>query len=129
VINAILYATSAQLDPILLEPRPKQSPARSGHGASGRGSRSEEAPDLVLSGRSSESVCYLPGRIDISKVRRWRDIERGPSGYKIMKRFMVRGHWRRANPDWQDQRLRWIEPYWKGPELARIIEHEYRLTP
>jgi hypothetical protein len=39
----------------------------------------------------------------------------------------VRGHWRRANPIWQDQRVRWIEPYWKGPDLAAIVEKEYRL--
>jgi len=23
--------------------------------------------------------------------------------------------------------LRWIEPYWKGPELAAIVEREYKL--
>jgi hypothetical protein len=46
-----------------------------------------------------------------------------------MKRFMVRGHWRCANPSWQDQALRWIEPYWKGPEMAAVIEKEYRMVP
>jgi hypothetical protein len=46
-----------------------------------------------------------------------------------MKRLMVRGHWRCANPSWQDQALRWIEPYWKGPEMAAVIEKEYRMVP
>ena len=46
---------------------------------------------------------------------------------KISARFMVRGHWRRANPSRTDQRQRWIEPYWKGPEIATVIEREYRL--
>jgi len=23
--------------------------------------------------------------------------------------------------------VRWIEPYWKGPELSAIIEKEYKL--
>jgi hypothetical protein len=40
---------------------------------------------------------------------------------------MVRGHWRRAAKSWTDQRLRWIEPYWKGPDVAAIIERAYRL--
>ncbi|MBI4604124.1 MAG: hypothetical protein HY721_19375 [Planctomycetes bacterium] len=46
-----------------------------------------------------------------------------------MKRFLVRGHWRRANPDWKDQRIRWIEPYWKGSDIARVIEKQYLLRP
>ena len=46
-----------------------------------------------------------------------------------MTRFMVRGHWRRARADWKDQCLRWMEPYWKGPELAAVIEREYQMKP
>jgi hypothetical protein len=46
----------------------------------------------------------------------------------IHKRFWVRGHWRRANAGWQDQRVRWIEPYLKGPDAAAIIEREYELV-
>lgn len=30
---------------------------------------------------------------------------------------------------WTDQRLRGVEPYWKGPELAAMIEREYPLKP
>jgi hypothetical protein len=44
-----------------------------------------------------------------------------------LRRHMVRGHWRRAAKNWTDRRLRWIEPYWKGPDMAAIIEHAYRL--
>jgi len=29
--------------------------------------------------------------------------------------------------NWTHHRLRWIEPYWKGPDMAAIIEHAYRL--
>lgn len=43
-----------------------------------------------------------------------------------MARFLVRGHWRAAR-GWTDQRVRWIEPYWRGPELGPTIEKEYRL--
>jgi hypothetical protein len=47
--------------------------------------------------------------------------------YVIQKRFWVRGHWRRANPNWHDQRLHWIAPHLKGPELTAIVEREYEL--
>jgi hypothetical protein len=40
---------------------------------------------------------------------------------------MVHGHWRRPARSWTEQRLHWIEPYWKGPNLAAIIEKQYRL--
>ena len=126
VINAILYATSAHLDPIILEP----ARGRRGKGARKKGRSENHADATVLRlGRSSEAVYYLPGTIDISRIRSLRDIENSHEGRKIMTRFMVRGHWRRALPSWKDQRLRWIEPYWKGPEMATIIEREYRLKP
>ncbi|MBM4321625.1 MAG: hypothetical protein FJ125_17200, partial [Deltaproteobacteria bacterium] len=48
---------------------------------------------------------------------------------KLMHRFMVRGHWRRPAASWKEQRPRWIEPYWKGPDMAAIVEREYRLKP
>ena len=81
-----------------------------------------------LSGKySSEDVFYLPGRIPISQLRALQQVERGANGHELMARFMVRGHWRRASRGWHDPRLRWIEPYWKGPELAAIVEKEYKL--
>lgn len=76
-----------------------------------------------------DSVYYLPGKITISHMRKLSQVARGPSGRALMHRFMVRGHWRRPNPKWKDQTLRWIEPYWRGPSLASIIEREYRLEP
>jgi len=42
---------------------------------------------------------------------------------------MVRGHWRRAAVHWTDQHMRWIQPYWKGPDMATIIERTYKLKP
>jgi hypothetical protein len=44
-----------------------------------------------------------------------------------MHRFMVRDHWRQANPSWKDQRVRWIAPYWKGPDIAALVERAYQL--
>ena len=111
VINAILYATSAGVEPVPKGPPKQREP---GHPAEPR----------VHSG---EEVFYLPGRIDITQVRRMQEVERSREGSQLMHRFMVRGHWRRPAANWKVQRPRWIEPYWKGPDLATIIEREYRL--
>jgi hypothetical protein len=129
VLNAILYATSANVEPIVLSSklrRLKQS-------MMGKGQRKREPIQRQLASLrgvcSSEDVFHLPGKIDISKVKRLSDLRKSESGRTLMIRFMVRGHWRRANPDWQDQRLRWIEPYWKGPEIGAAIERDYRIKP
>ena len=111
VVNAILYATSAGVEPV---PKGPPKPPEPGQPSEPR----------VHSG---EEVFYLPGRIDITQVRRLQEVERSREGSSLMHRFMVRGHWRRPAANWKVQRPRWIEPYWKGPDLATIIEREYRL--
>ena len=75
---------------------------------------------------SSEAVLHLPGRIPIAYVAQLREANR-KGDEPMYARFRVRGHWRRAQPDWTDQRVRWIEPYWKGPDMATIVEREYVL--
>lgn len=107
VLGTILYATSAGVEPVL---RPR-----------GPGMRGKAA------GPESDQVYFLPGTIDIRRVRALAELERAPGGRALLARFLVRGHWRRAPATWSDQRLRWIEPYWKGPDLAAVIEKAYRL--
>lgn len=77
---------------------------------------------------SSESLFLLPGKISISRLRALRELERTDTGGQLFSRFMVRGHWRRPSAAWNDKRLRWIAPYWKGPDMATIVEREYRMT-
>lgn len=113
IVNAILYATSAGVEPVLREPR-RTAPSDS---------------DPSASGSNNGALYYLPGKISISHLRNLEAIERSQGGGQLMHRFMVRGHWRRANPNWKDQRMRWIEPYWKGPDLATVIERQYQLGP
>ena len=108
-INAILYATSASGAPERRSPPPSPS-----------GPKAKQV-------FSSDEVYYLPGTIDITQVRKLQELARAPEGRALMRRHMVRGHWRRAAKNWTDQRLRWIEPHWKGPDMAALIEHAYRL--
>jgi len=116
VINATLYTTSAN---VATETRTSTLLSRQ--------QRSDTGPaDTEF--LSSQEVIYLPGKINISHVEKMQAVEKSESGGKLMVKFMVRGHWRRANSKWKDQRPRWISPYWKGPDLATVIERQYRLT-
>lgn len=113
-LNAILYATSAGVEPEIRHATIGPTTRRHGHAGQKY---------------SSDQVYYLPGAIDISHVRRLQDLERASSGRPMLKRYMVRGHWRRASAKWKDQAMRWIQPYWKGPDIAAVIERAYRLKP
>lgn len=128
VVSAILYATSADA-----ESRPTRRAAK-------RQGTSESTELLPLPAALPASVLdeepnrngqtfHLPGTIDISRVRTMQELERAPGGKGLLHRFLVRGHWRRANVGWADQRMRWIAPYWKGPDLADVVERAYRLKP
>ena len=112
-LNAILYATSPGIEQHHRKNPTQGTPA----------SDSELYHPLV----SSEEVFFLPGAIEISHFRSYQELERIPSGRRLLHRFMVRGHWRRASSGWKDQRMRWIAPYWKGPDIAAIIERTYKL--
>jgi hypothetical protein len=35
----------------------------------------------------------------------------------------------RHRPTFRCWRMRWIQPYWKGPDIAAIIERTYKLKP
>ncbi|MBI3270066.1 MAG: hypothetical protein HYZ53_13655 [Planctomycetes bacterium] len=115
-VNALLYATSAA--PERLE--------RPGGGRGGAGNLELVPPRRRGAG---DEPYHLPGKIPISQLARFRDLEKTASGRTLMKRFMVRGHWHRAAATWKDQRLRWIEPYWKGPDIGVLIERQYRMKP
>ena len=120
-VNAILYSTSRLLEPVTVSPEGWRRPGGRA-GRHGPGRRSTKT-------YSDEDVFHLPGTIDIGTLKRLRDLERTGDGRQVLRRFMVRGHWRRPGPTWKDQRLRWIEPYWKGPDMGMIIERDYRLRP
>jgi hypothetical protein len=113
VFNAILYATSAETEAVPGDPRGKDAPPP-------RRRRNGQVP--VTNG-----VFRLPGKIDITSLRQLKRVRRGSSDVQAIRRCMVRGHWRRANKSWKVDRPRWIQPYWRGPGTAAIVEREYRL--
>ena len=116
VLNAVLYAAS---------PGAERQHRKNPSGVQSKKAKSEIRAPVF----SSEDVFFLPGAIEISHLRNLQQLERLPSGRTILHRFMVRGHWRRAAPSWKDQRMRWIAPYWRGPDIAAVIERTYKLKP
>ncbi len=127
VVNATLYATSANVPWPLAQSPLRKLRAESRSRGKAKQARVARRVEELSDKYSGEDVFYLPGRIPISQLRALEQVERQANGHELMARFMVRGHWRRASPGWRDRRLRWIQPYWKGPELAAIVEREYKL--
>ncbi len=127
VVNAILYATSySDAWPVLGSPVKELRRSGQGKGGQQRGRVERRVLELAKT-RSAEDVFHLPGKIPISSMRALQQMEKTDPGRQLLARFMVRGHWRRAANTWKQQHLRWIEPYWKGPEMAAVIEREYQL--
>ncbi len=110
VFNAVLYATSKDADVREMTP-----------GAT----RTKNDPDVPIF--TSETVFHLPGTIDIKALEQLKKARRGGREHELTRRCMVRGHWRRAQQGWEDQRPRWIAPHWRGPSAAAIVERQYRL--
>lgn len=79
--------------------------------------------------RSEERVYYLPGSLDIHVRRAIQEAKRGAVSREQIRRCLVRGYRRRANPGWKDQDERFITPHWRGPEDGPIVERPYRLLP
>lgn len=46
---------------------------------------------------------------------------------QLTVRFRVRGHWRNqaCGPKLSEHKLIWIQPYWKGPTYAELLERNY----
>lgn len=107
VLNTILYATSADAEPA---------------SSVGPPVRGEAGPPL-----ESDSVFHLPGKIDIGALRQLKRAVQGSTDRRQVQRCMVRGHWRAAAKTYKDQRARWIAPHWRGPDVAALVEREYRL--
>lgn len=47
----------------------------------------------------------------------------------VSVRHLVRGHWKMQayGPERQDRKHIFVEPYWRGPELAEMVERDYVL--
>jgi SEC-C motif len=116
VLNSVLYASSAGVESELRAPPSKTTEKPRLRGG---------APVVF----SSDQVFFLPSAIEISQVRNLQQLDRHSEGRQVLRRFMVRGHWRRPRSGTKEQKLSWVRPHWKGPDMATIIERTYKLKP
>lgn len=68
---------------------------------------------------------YLVGKS--VRADKFYDVTATDEGRKILKRFRVRGHFRNQpyGPERSLVKRRWIKPFWKGPDLAELINSGY----
>jgi hypothetical protein len=78
---------------------------------------------------SSEDVYFLRGKIEISQVRNLQVLER--VGDRQAAPPSVYGSRPRAPrcTGVEDHRGRLVNPYWRGPHMAAVLERAYRLKP
>lgn len=67
------------------------------------------------------------GQIIINKDIKSSDTTQKNNNIEYAVRFLVRGHWRNqaCGSELTDRRLVWIKPYYKGPEMADLINRPY----
>lgn len=67
------------------------------------------------------------GQIVINKDIKSSDPTQKNNTIEYAVRFLVRDHWRNQayGPELTDRRLVWIKPYYKGPEMADLINRPY----
>lgn len=57
----------------------------------------------------------------------YKSVNEDANGKTLDCRFIVRGHWRNqvCGPFRAERRRIWIAPFWKGPELSKVINKTY----
>jgi hypothetical protein len=68
-----------------------------------------------------------PVKIDLRE--HLRGVLEGRKGAAPTVQFLVRGHWRNQahGPRRSLRRVQWIEPFWKGPEEARVLLRQHKV--
>ena len=127
ILNAILYVSSAEADQHAeLSPRAAMH-ARAAAIASGpkRKRAREEA-------RRWSALDYIDVGTSVGPIRVGPDSDKGMTesmggGSHPKVRFIVRGHWRHQahGPGRELRRLVWIRPFYKGPEMAALVNKPY----
>jgi len=122
IVNLCVYINSLHALP---QPEGRRKP-----GGGGRKKRDSEpsVPQRWVLGRE---IKLSPGMMQAARsvaigtaTRKQRD------AYRMHARFMVRGHWRNQafGKQHAERRLRWIEPFWKGPEMADGLARLYAVA-
>jgi hypothetical protein len=68
------------------------------------------------------------GQIHVQKPSNTPQPDKDPiNARKYASRFIVRGHWRNQpyGEKFAKRKLKWIPPYWKGPDMGQLISRPY----
>jgi hypothetical protein len=130
ILNAILYLSSS--DPEIVERLSGRKEALDR--ASSIKSREKAKKARYEARKESELDYFAVGEsVPLIYVRKGdvRDAElpcpNDSREYAV--RFIVRGHWRNqaCGPGLSERRLVWIKPYYKGPEMADLVNRPYKV--
>jgi len=126
VINTLLYITSK--DPDIREQLPVDFKAK----IEGKKSPGKIKKLQKMAGRYTTYPIVIVGgnitdtRNQVEEVRR----AGGIGNWKLTMRVFVSGHWRAqwyGNAEAKESRVIFIEPYYKGPELAEVINKQFQV--
>ena len=127
VLNAALYLSSAdaEMQEVLSPREGLDAQAAATRSAPKRKRLRDEAKkisalDYVEVGASVGPIRVEPGRDAPGDTE-------VPTGIRRNVRFLVRGHWRHQahGPGRSLRRLMWIRPFYKGPEMADLVNRPY----
>lgn len=116
-VNVILYINSTKPDIIKIPAFIKQNPSTE---------RQKEKQRRV----PKDDYFILGKNITIMHQRESQENSEGSKNFTSYSyQFQVRGHWRQqpCGPNRQDRKNIWIEPHWKGPDFAAIINKDYQV--
>lgn len=129
VVNAILYLASTDPD---LSLRASPVAAMQAQAKATLNGYKRHALEQEL-----ERYSKLDGAVvgeNLPPIIAGRPHSHGPSGSPGLdahydRRFLVRGHWRNQahGEEMKLRKLIWIQPYWKGPEMAEMVNKPYEV--
>lgn len=126
VMNAVLYATFTDRGERFF-PRDLAALRRKIDRAKGKKRKSLQEQFRARSRK-------LPAVIRIGRNERWesREAKDLPSkrGESLRTRMLVAGHWRNVpcGKGRRDRRLKWISPYWRGPEDGIVVNPRHVMS-
>jgi hypothetical protein len=123
VVNCLLYITGANADLKWVNRRAEVE-------ARLRRVKGSKRAKLERQLSNAHPYCSVGGSIviDRSRDREPSECEKG-SGTKLSYRFSVAGHWKRQHygEKWSKEKMIFVEPYNKGPELADVVNKIHRV--
>lgn len=129
LVNTILYLGSNEPD-IVEQLSPRTELFKQLEGLKSKAKRKRVQQKILSTSELDGSIVGRHiGQILVKKPSNSVESTNQISKKKLSKRFIVRGHWRRqpCGTEGQQRKLIWIKPYYKGPDMAELINKSYKV--